>query len=290
MSETPGNSPPVLAAPWPRFWARNLDMLLMMLLLLPLLVAVGLLVPGVADILDGQKSQWLLAILVVPLLLTMEAVCYTLCGNTPGKRLAGIRVLDARGGKLTFRRYLSRCFKLYVWGLGLGIPLVTLITMLRSHAAAAAGKLSRWDESLDTRAVRVRPGTWRTVLTAVVYLSLVVLLVAGELMTESPDNTLRSYAFAASIGLPKMINENMRLDSVKAMPDRVLQYNFSIVGRDEWDDSHYDTIRTRMKELLCSDPDAKPSRDLGSTYRYLYHDQAGKPLRQVQVTSQECAR
>jgi hypothetical protein len=228
-----------------------------------------------------------------------------LIGSTPSRSKAhaaaqyGLlqrgRLHRTGGEKVPFRRFLLRCGRIYLYGLGLGIPIVVLITLIRSHSTAAAGGLLSWDESSDTRVVRVRFGEWRTAATALFYLSVVAALEVGGSWMDSPDNTLKFAALVASRGLPTMIDDQTRLDSVEALPGRVLQYNFSIIDNDTAqakharDDEFYGNLRTQIKATLCSDADSKPLRDFGAIFRYLYHDKSGKPLRQVEVTSQDCA-
>ncbi len=145
--------PQVPATPWPRYWARSLDIIVSTLLLS---IPVGLLVPGMLDAggpFDGMVGGLLYEWLLLPLVFLFDAGIYALCGNTFGKWLAGLRVLDADGGRASRAAYLRRNFGVYVFGLGTGFPVLVLVCLVRSYSAASAGERLRWDERNDTQCV-----------------------------------------------------------------------------------------------------------------------------------------
>jgi uncharacterized RDD family membrane protein YckC len=280
-----------LAGPWPRYWARSLDTLLFLFTLILVGAAVA---PNLAT---SQETVLEAALVFFLLLLTipLEAALYLLFDTTPGQWLCGIRVLDSRGGQVGFRRYFARSFKVFVSGLGAGIPIVNLITQISSYRTVARGGLASWDEALDTRVFRIRFGAWRAACAAALYLAIMATLAIMGAASKSPENALRLGARFASVGTPKMIDEETRLDSVEALAGLVLQYNLSLVDSDvKFSDqgalaeAFRGDIRNEIKATICSDEELKSLRDLGAKFRYVYRDKTGGPLGQVEIAAADC--
>lgn len=63
----------------------------------------------------------------------VEALYLTTWGTTPGKWLLGTSVRDIYGNKLTYQAALSRGFSVWARGMGLGLPIVSLVTLITSY-------------------------------------------------------------------------------------------------------------------------------------------------------------
>ena len=122
-NDDPGSE--TIATPWRRFWARLLDLLLGSVL-------IGLIVGALRPSLVAEHEA-LLNLLAIPGALLIDGLVYAAFGTTPGKAVAGIRVVvDGSGQRLTLRVYLKRNFEVYLFGIGLGIPIISLITDRKS--------------------------------------------------------------------------------------------------------------------------------------------------------------
>jgi uncharacterized RDD family membrane protein YckC len=146
-------APPDLATPWQRYWARSLDVIVSFMLT-ALLVAMAspwdLMVDGGVG---GRIGSWMIEWLLLPFAFLLDALFYAVFGNTPGKWLAGLRVLAADGGRVSRSAYLRRNFGVYWYGLGTGLPVISLVTLARGYRAVSAFELPRWDARDDTRCV-----------------------------------------------------------------------------------------------------------------------------------------
>jgi uncharacterized RDD family membrane protein YckC len=76
----------------------------------------------------------------------VEAFLLSTWGTTLGKWLLGTSVRDIRGNKLTYNAALSRSFQVWIKGLGLGIPIISFLTIINSYYKLTGkfGKTS-WD-------------------------------------------------------------------------------------------------------------------------------------------------
>lgn len=141
----PSGLPP--AGPWRRFFARILDVWTMCVPAGFFMGAVvGRIWPAFGLWMETPSSTPVLSLIFLPLALLFEAVVFGLFGTTLGKLLFGIRVTLHGGGRPTFLQYLGRMARMYLSGLGLGIPFVTLFTMGRQFFEVNAGRPASYDE------------------------------------------------------------------------------------------------------------------------------------------------
>lgn len=152
--------------PWRRYGARTIDTYLLGEAAI-LVLAILLFVLGQEDIVlwfdDGAvwKSiaittplMWLLAAPVV-------AALHSWKGTTPGKFLFGLRVVSADDAPLSLMRALRREALVMFWGVGLTIPLVSLMALIRSYTELTEQHETRWDRqcvlTVEARSARGWP-------------------------------------------------------------------------------------------------------------------------------------
>lgn len=146
-----------LIAPWPRFFARQIDGLVCFFLLgAPLLLGV---LPAMQQ---DEPALWFMALNVLVLLLTvvLEAVSLSLLGTTPGKWLLGLTVRDRAGKHLSIAGSLKREFLVLICGLGLFLPIISWITLLWSYRAVSRGEPAFWDRRLGYEVRHHRISRW----------------------------------------------------------------------------------------------------------------------------------
>ena len=136
--------------PWRRYFARGIDLVLVGL---PVsFVQYVLLHHSFANVTDWENIVcgligWGLLILLEPLLLARF-------GTTIGKRCMGITVTRTDGERLSYSEAMSRTALVWVYGAGLGLPIVELVCAYRSYRrytrgedlAWEAGSIERFDE------------------------------------------------------------------------------------------------------------------------------------------------
>jgi RDD family len=82
--------------------------------------------------------------------LPIEALFLWGLGTTPGKWVFGIKVRTQAGGTLRYWIALTRAFLVFIKGLGLTIPLVSLITLIVSYDRLIKTGSTSWDKDLGT--------------------------------------------------------------------------------------------------------------------------------------------
>lgn len=164
--------------PWRRFFATNIDLFLIGL---PLGVIVGYIFgPMVASSPDyahlADNNLFWLIITMIPFFL-MEAAVISAKGSTLGKYIFGITVLTKDGRNLSFSDAATRSFTKFWRGMGLGIPLVSLVAYALCYQGLKKdGELS-WDKK--SGAVVQHSGIGRLRLTAGVALFVLSLIFAA---------------------------------------------------------------------------------------------------------------
>ncbi len=236
-----GQALEIIATPWQRFWARMLDLLLDGALVG---ITVGALRPSFLEE-RGLLSQLLLS---VPSALLIDCLVYIVFGTTPGKAVAGIRVIDDRGGgRLTFGAYFKRSVEIYIYGFGLGLPFVSFVTLFRCYRKIADGETLSWDQYAESKVI-ARSTSWvRTSIVALIYL----VLLAGVGVLERHDQLERAVreqqareverhnhaeqelqSMAGDINKrgPMMVRPDNRFDSAHAGPGLMFTYEYTMTA------------------------------------------------------------
>ena len=131
-----------VAAPWRRFFARVFDLSLCSLpinfcLVVFYNVNLGSLGTGLRIL--HSFAAMLLMLMAEPLLLH-------LFGTTPGKWILGLSVSDENGRRLSYGEGWMRTFRACAYGMGLSLPIISLIRLLVSRKACLRGDVLAWEE------------------------------------------------------------------------------------------------------------------------------------------------
>ncbi len=131
--------------PWPRLWARAIDCwLLAPAIAFGIGIFTAIYYPTLYVKLMSMNNT-VVGLGLLPIVGVVLALMMALIGTTPGKAILGIRVISiADGNKFLF--YLIRELKVWVFGLGLGIPIVALFTQVYQCRRVGAGKAAGYDE------------------------------------------------------------------------------------------------------------------------------------------------
>ena len=185
-SDTLGNR-----CPWRRYFARTLDYALCLTLwelFLSLVLRVNIL----------STSFWLNVAnvaMALGLMCVLEAACLHFFGTTPGKALFGLKLTRSDGSYFGFLDALWRTGRVVVFGLGLMIPLVSLITLILAFQRCSHQVSQPW--ALDDEGWSDPSGGWTpffeqkgSVLRVVGYVgcyaAIIVLTMLASLVAATP--------------------------------------------------------------------------------------------------------
>lgn len=168
-----------MARAWPRFWAKNVDIVIYAVVAGG---ALGLVFPATFVALSEQPGGMLLvSMLLLPFALVIDAIVLAATGGSPGKWLAGLRLETMEGEKVGMDTALKRNLLLWVRGLWLGIPLLILVGYIKSYNDVQASGRTQWDDATETRVADRHGGEFRTILVAA---AAIVLRVADQALAR----------------------------------------------------------------------------------------------------------
>ncbi|SMN11356.1 hypothetical protein SPBRAN_1612 [uncultured Candidatus Thioglobus sp.] len=162
--------------PWVRYWARMFDV---MLFSLPVGLVIGLLFP---DAFAKPESEQLLGILILFSWTFVESILLVAFGTTPGKWLFQTRFVLTSGTVFTFSEALSRSVKVWWRGLGIGFPLVSLITMIVAYNKLTNNQHTSWDKDAGIIIKHERIGVPRVIVAITFFVLYFALIVAGSVI------------------------------------------------------------------------------------------------------------
>lgn len=154
--------------PWRRYFARAIDNFFWgTLIALAIGIAIAFYDLQMAEKMDSlfEGPGGRVADLIVTLIICLipNAVMIGLTGGNLGKGLFGICVLDRDDRPIGLWRAFKREFRVLVFGLGLGIPIVTLITLIIAYKKLKDDGLTSWDQAMDLKVVHRRRGAKQNV-------------------------------------------------------------------------------------------------------------------------------
>jgi len=123
--------------PWVRFWARFIDILLLVVCIRFFL--------GLYNVSVNYSDLLILIIISIFVFVFIEAYLLSSWGMTPGKFLLRVIIRKAYGNRLWFKEALTRSFRVFVRAESLGLPFV-IITLILAYNRLVTKGIASWDE------------------------------------------------------------------------------------------------------------------------------------------------
>lgn len=163
--------------PWVRYWARNFDYVVFSLIVGFIL---NVIVPSVLDLPEN-----IIGILVVFIWVFVESSLLSSWGTTPGKWLLRTTLRDSAGQKLTFSSAFNRSFSVWWRGVGIGFPIVILITSIVAHGKLTKEGVTTWDREGGFVVSHKKIGALRVIVTILFFIGFILLIALGETLEKS---------------------------------------------------------------------------------------------------------
>jgi protein-export membrane protein SecD len=177
--------------PWLRYWARAFDLMLFGLFAGLVLASIS---PKTTRALDSRSSAQSFTIILLFLWVFVEAFLISKCWMTPGKWFFRITVIPSAGGVISYGKALSRSFKVWWRGLGIGFPIASIITMSFAYSQLTRHSVTTWDRDEGLVVTHEKLGLPRILLIIGCFVAFFLLIVfsetisEGQLWSKRPEN------------------------------------------------------------------------------------------------------
>ncbi len=159
--------------PWVRYWARMADYALFSAALtFGMSLAAPITYMKQLDLLV-QSKFWTVTILF--LWVFVETVLLVTWGTTPGKWLLKVKLRSEGGKKLSFGDAINRSFSVWWLGLGIGIPLISFVTLIVAAVKLSNTGMTSWDRRGNYTVVHENIGATRTIFFILLFVILGVM-------------------------------------------------------------------------------------------------------------------
>lgn len=204
-----------LTGPWARWISRMIDYTLELFAFAFLL--------GFFFNLDGLPDA-VIGIICTPLAFLLDSAIYAVFGNTLGKWLWGIKVVENNGIKISASRYFNRNLRIYWGGYGLGIPIVTLCTFIKQYSRVSKGNSATYDEKMGVKSICPKPNDVKTFFGIIFIILVHILLYSSETVSfkqrvEEPSVTASASRSSSS---PSSRGQNGEYANAEAEYDRIV--------------------------------------------------------------------
>jgi len=170
--------------PWRRYFARTLDLSICGLLWTALLALVFRVnIANRSTLMDLMNTS-----LAMVILLFLEPLCLRLFGTTPGKFILGLRVENEDGGRVPYGEAFMRTGSVLWHGQGFGIPIVSLVMLIKSYKRCVNEDPQPWEENHSARLVLKGSHPLRAIPYLAAFALVFFLTLCSAMSTEVPPH------------------------------------------------------------------------------------------------------
>lgn len=164
-----------LSGPWERWISRFIDYTLGS-------VVSAIFLSIFFDLSDVPDA--VVGIICAPFAFLLDSAVYAVFGNTLGKWLWGIKIVENNGIKISAGRYFNRNLRVYWGGYGLAIPIVTLCTFITQYNRVSKGNPSTYDEIMGVKSIRPNPNGLKAFFGVILIILVYILLIAAAVAAK----------------------------------------------------------------------------------------------------------
>lgn len=187
-----------LAGAWRRFFARNVD-LYIGILVIGMLAQLTLANTSTwyVNLMNTPNNDYVVGILFIPFALLLDALICHFFGNNLGKYILGVHVRKIKGD-VSLKDWIRRNLGVWVSGYALGFPLVNLWTMYNQKTRVDERKQASYDEKLGFQVFADELNTFKKVRAFVVIGLVYLVVIALQVMVKEKDSELAKVQSAPS--------------------------------------------------------------------------------------------
>lgn len=269
--------------PWVRFFARNVDLILFAFI-------VGFVVALIFPSLFFHFI-WLFPYLALFLWALVEPIFLCTWGTTFGKWLLNIHLQDVQQQKPGYVEALRRSVWVWFAGYGMGLPLISIITLIFSYYTLTKSGTTLWDKNRFI--VTHGHGGYLCGIIAALIIILAMtysIYVRVQLYQLFSHTSVVTQIDEINRSLPKMVDDDTQLNKV-SLDDNVVEYHYKLI-RASIDDLNVVTftslIQTNIIKGVCAEPYMIQLLANGYSLEYTYDDKDDKYVASITVNASDC--
>jgi uncharacterized RDD family membrane protein YckC/predicted RNA-binding Zn-ribbon protein involved in translation (DUF1610 family) len=163
--------------PWVRYWARAIDILIGSTIIGFTIGLIAVLISTEPYHALRKLNEYIFGIICLLIWIPIEALLLSTWGYTPGKWLFKVTIRDQHGNKLTFQEAINRAGSVTLAGMGLGFPIISLITLAFAYSRLKNEGKTLWDRSGNFVVTHQEIGTQRVIIGMVFIIGVFFLLI-----------------------------------------------------------------------------------------------------------------
>jgi hypothetical protein len=285
--------------PWRRFFARQMDI---GLVAFSIGISVGIFFSGNVLVDKLLNNNIVIAMLTTLVLAPLEAIQLAVFGTTFGKALYSIEVRSKNPEPIGFATAFARSFAVYLRGMALGFPLISLFTLYVGYKTLKNKGEASWDAENEL-VVSHRPIGWvRIISIAFVWVFYLALMSFGlyseyekkigglpQTGNKTVEQTFTEMENSVRPTLPSKIDEITTLVRTSHAGNTLI-YSYEIdFDRTKKDAKIFEVeIGKTVKQRICANATFRKPLDAGGTYTFIYNDKQSQPLALVKTTAADC--
>ncbi|WP_206459825.1 RDD family protein [Anaerovorax sp. IOR16] len=140
--------------PWRRYFSRMIDgIIINAIILLVTVLIVRNINSKIYETVSFSNVYIMITLIIIFIFFFIEPLLLYQFGTTPGRWILGIKLISEKEQvPLTFKRLIVRNWQCFLYGFGLGFPIISLFTMLNAfdYVNQNSNGQSKWDEKQGT--------------------------------------------------------------------------------------------------------------------------------------------
>jgi len=278
--------------PWVRFLARQTDTVL-----------VSIILTIIAEIItpEGTHNYAYIFLFSCIVFIPLEAISLSMWGTTIGKSLLSTTITDSNLKFLDLKSALTRSWSVSLKGMGFGIPVIHIFTLLWSYTQLITNDITSWDKSGKYKVTHKKISRTKAlvcILINIATFAMVNYADTSKLEQTTPSNRYEAHTleelfetFSQSISkkLPLEVYDGLRLNKVYA-EGKTFNYEYIYFKNDRKDFAGKITpkVISNAKSETCSVKGLKVALIKGASIRSLYYDKNGLLVYDLEVKATDC--
>lgn len=160
---------------WRRYLASTFDITLLSLFIG---LVLGFTFPEVLI----NINKYVLSFLILVVSIFIEPIFLSQFGHTPGKYLLSLKVLSREGKIHSYETAANRTIHKFIYGYGLGIPIISLFTMISSANNYKREGISKWDEGVNGQIYGYGLNTGKIIAFILIYITYIFIIGLSQVL------------------------------------------------------------------------------------------------------------